>query len=75
MDSFSLFVYYVTKHRFFFFLSKKQVCLSPQFAFSSFLNIFCDFFVVDFFGGGRALLGERVKGQISRVIPAMVTTK
>ena len=29
-----------------------------------------------FFSGGRgeALLGERVKGQISRVIPAVVTT-
>ena len=28
-----------------------------------------------FFSGGEALLGERVKGQISRVIPAMVTSK
>ena len=35
------------------------------------------YFLMFFFfgGGGQALLGERVKGQISRVIPAMVTSK
>ena len=39
------------------------------------LKHFLWFFCCWFFRGGRALLGERVKGQISRVIPAMVTTK
>ena len=39
------------------------------------LICFCCCCCYFFSGGGQALLGERVKGQISRVIPAMVTSK
>ena len=54
------------------------LCLSPQFVFCFSLYVFVVVVIVIFFrrgGGGQALLGERVKGQISRVIPAMVTSK
>ena len=50
-----------------------SLCLSPQFVFCFSLYVFV-VVVFIFFRGGEALLGERVKGQISRVIPAVVTT-
>ena len=52
-----------------------SLCLPPQFVFCFSLYVFVVVVVFFFGGGGQALLGERVKGQISRVIPAMVTSK
>ena len=55
------FIFPYVYHRSLFFVSPYMFLLFFLFFFSG--------------GGGQALLGERVKGQISRVIPAMVTSK